>query len=211
MQNQKNRAQKRPQQAQGLPLGLPTREQILEFIQSADGPADKREIAKAFGLKGNEKIALKALLKDMVEEGRIDGKKTAYHRMGGVPKVTVLKVVAIEDGEAIARARELGGGGRGPATDAGREEGSRRAETRRPGAGAHRGRAQGLARFPDEEAARAHRGADGRGRNRPGRQGMARAGRQAGAPPPRPSPTSARPRRGSWCWPSGSASPSGRA
>ncbi|MEL7519681.1 MAG: ribonuclease R, partial [Pseudomonadota bacterium] len=84
------------------PEGMPTRQQVLEFIQSSDTPAGKREIAKAFGLKGQEKIALKRLLRDMAEEGLIDGKKTAYHRMGGVPKVTVLRVVEIEDGEPIA-------------------------------------------------------------------------------------------------------------
>ncbi|MXO64490.1 ribonuclease R [Altericroceibacterium endophyticum] len=82
--------------------GLPSREQVLEFIQTSDKPAGKREISKAFGLKGQERIALKRLLKDMAEEGLIDGKRTAYHRMGGVPKVTVLRVVDIEDGEAIA-------------------------------------------------------------------------------------------------------------
>ncbi|MEM7664480.1 MAG: ribonuclease R [Pseudomonadota bacterium] len=84
------------------PEGMPSREQIIEFIQSSDTPAGKREIAKAFGLKGQEKIALKRLLKDMAEEGLIDGKKSAYHRMGGVPKVTVLRVVEVEDGEPIA-------------------------------------------------------------------------------------------------------------
>ena len=84
------------------PEGMPSREQVLEFIQSSDTPAGKREIARAFGLKGQEKIALKRLLRDMAEEGLIDGKKTAYHRMGGVPKVTVLRVVDIEDGEPIA-------------------------------------------------------------------------------------------------------------
>lgn len=100
MNNKKDRAPRaRPH---GRPQGLPSREAILAFIQTADGPAGKREIAKAFGLRGQEKITLKALLKDMAEEGLIDGKKAAYHRMGGLPKVTVLKVVAIEDGEAIA-------------------------------------------------------------------------------------------------------------
>lgn len=84
------------------PSGLPSKEQVLEFLQTSDTPEGKRELAKAFGLKGQEKIALKRLLKDMAEEGLIDGKKTAYHRMGGVPKVTVLRVVEIEDGEAIA-------------------------------------------------------------------------------------------------------------
>jgi len=85
-----------------LAPGLPTRQQVLDFIKTADGPAGKREIARAFGLKGQEKIQLKALLKDMADEGLIDGKRTAYHRMGGVPKVTVLRIVAIDEGEAIA-------------------------------------------------------------------------------------------------------------
>ena len=49
--------------------GLPTREQIIAFITESDQPAGKREIAREFGLKGNEKIALKALLKDMSDGG----------------------------------------------------------------------------------------------------------------------------------------------
>lgn len=85
-----------------LPQGMPTAKQVLDFIQSSDIPAGKREIAKAFGLKGQEKIKLKALLKDMAEDGLIDGKKSAFHRMGGVPKVTTLKIIAIEDGDLIA-------------------------------------------------------------------------------------------------------------
>ncbi|MEY4160182.1 MAG: Ribonuclease, partial [Pseudomonadota bacterium] len=90
-----------PRKATSAP-GLPNRKQILDFIQNTPTPAGKREIARAFGLKGQEKIALKALLRDMAEEGLIDGKKTAFHRMGGVPKVTVLRVVDIDEGEAIA-------------------------------------------------------------------------------------------------------------
>lgn len=82
--------------------GLPTRQQILDFIAGSEDPAGKREIARAFGLKGQEKIQLKALLKDMAEEGLIDGNRTAFHRMGGVAKVTVLRVVETDDGEAIA-------------------------------------------------------------------------------------------------------------
>ena len=85
-----------------LPQGMPTPAQVLAFIQSSDTPAGKREIAKAFGLKGQEKIKLKALLKDMAEEGLIDGRKTAYHRMGGVPKVTVLRIIAVDDGDLVA-------------------------------------------------------------------------------------------------------------
>lgn len=82
--------------------GLPSRQQILDLIAESADSVGKREISRAFGLKGQEKIALKALLKDMAEEGLIDGNRTAFHRMGGVPKVTVLRVVEIEDGEPVA-------------------------------------------------------------------------------------------------------------
>jgi len=82
--------------------GMPTAKQVLEFIESSDEPAGKREIARAFGIKGQEKIKLKALLKDMAEQGLIDGRKSAFHKMGGVPKVTVLKIVEIDGNQAIA-------------------------------------------------------------------------------------------------------------
>ena len=82
--------------------GLPSRKQVLDFIAESAEPAGKREIARAFGLQGQEKIQLKAMLKDMAEEGLIDGNRTAFHRMGGVPKVTVLRVIEIDEGEAIA-------------------------------------------------------------------------------------------------------------
>ena len=74
--------------------GLPSRKQILDFIASSDQPAGKREIARAFGLSGQDKIDLKRLLKDMADEGLIDSSPgRAFHQAGGVPKVTVLRVV----------------------------------------------------------------------------------------------------------------------
>ncbi|MEI9849694.1 MAG: ribonuclease R [Sphingomonas sp.] len=79
--------------------GLPTRQQILDFITSSDTSAGKREIARAFGLHGADKIALKALLKDMADEGLIDAAPgRAFHKMGGLPKVTVLRIVDVDDG-----------------------------------------------------------------------------------------------------------------
>ncbi|KQR80943.1 ribonuclease R family protein [Sphingomonas sp. Leaf343] len=79
--------------------GLPTRDQILDFIAASDTPAGKREIARAFGLTAQQKIALKALLKDMADEGLIDSAPgRAFHKMGGLPKVTVLKIVDVDDG-----------------------------------------------------------------------------------------------------------------
>jgi ribonuclease R len=84
--------------------GLPSRQQILDFIASSDTPAGKREIARAFGLSGHDKIALKALLHDMADEGLIDASPgRAFHQAGGVPKVTVLRIVDVDDsGQAWA-------------------------------------------------------------------------------------------------------------
>ncbi|MCW3848989.1 ribonuclease R [Sphingomonas sp. LB-2] len=77
--------------------GLPTRQQIIDFISNSDTPAGKREIARAFGLHAQDKIALKALLKDMSDEGLIDSAPgRAFHKMGGLPKVTVLRISDIE-------------------------------------------------------------------------------------------------------------------
>ena len=82
--------------------GLPTRQQILDFISTSDTPAGKREIARAFGLTAQEKIGLKALLKDMADEGLIDSAPgRAFHKMGGLPKVTVLRVVDVDDSGTI--------------------------------------------------------------------------------------------------------------
>lgn len=83
--------------------GMPTRQQILEFIESSDQPAGKREIARAFALRGHEKILLKALLKDMADEGLVDiGPGRAFHKMGGVPRVTVLRVIEVDGDQPIA-------------------------------------------------------------------------------------------------------------
>src|SRR5919206_1761960 len=78
--------------------GLPSRKQILDFIASSDQPAGKREIARAFGLSGQDKIDLKRLLNDMADEGLIDHSRgRAFHQAGGVPKVTVLRVSQVDD------------------------------------------------------------------------------------------------------------------
>jgi ribonuclease R len=84
------------------PAGLPSRKQILDFIATSDQPAGKREIARAFGLSGQAKIELKALLNDMADEGLIDSAPgRAFHKSGGVPKVTVLRIVDADDSDNI--------------------------------------------------------------------------------------------------------------
>jgi ribonuclease R len=93
-----SRPSRSPRNRSREPVGLPSRKQVLDFIASSDQPAGKREIARAFGLSGQDKIDLKRLLKDMADEGLIDSSPgRAFHQAGGVPKVTVLRVVEVDD------------------------------------------------------------------------------------------------------------------
>ncbi len=85
------------------PGGLPTREQILEFIQNAQGKVGKREIARAFSIKSGARIALKRLLGEMAEEGSLTGSKKEFKKRGGLPPVAVLEVKGRdEDGDLVA-------------------------------------------------------------------------------------------------------------
>ncbi len=83
------------------PPGLPSAEQILQFIKSSREPVGKREIARAFALHGSDKIALKSLLKDMANDGLIEAPRArSLTPAGGLPKVCVLRVVD-HDGHSI--------------------------------------------------------------------------------------------------------------
>ncbi len=48
---------------------IPTREQIVEYLDLNPNNASKRDIAKAFGIRGDDRIILKALLKEMEDDG----------------------------------------------------------------------------------------------------------------------------------------------
>ncbi|MDT7934804.1 MAG: VacB/RNase II family 3'-5' exoribonuclease [Sphingomonadaceae bacterium] len=85
-------------------MALPSEDAILKFVAEHPGPAGKREIARAFGLTGPDKIALKARLKDMENDGLLErGPGRDFHKGGGLPKVSVLRVIEIaSDGQPIA-------------------------------------------------------------------------------------------------------------
>ena len=44
---------------------LPTKDQLRSFISESPTPVGKREIARAYGLKGDQRIELKELLRDL--------------------------------------------------------------------------------------------------------------------------------------------------
>ncbi len=83
---------------------LPTREQILAFIAEHPGETGKREIARAFGIKGAARIPLKAMLKDLAKEGAVESRHRKLKRPSDIPEVTVLEITGRDsDGELVAR------------------------------------------------------------------------------------------------------------
>jgi ribonuclease R len=100
------RDQKISKAAKRQPLngGLPTKQQIIEFLSSAQGKAGKREIARAFGVSGGAKIALKRLLAEMAEDGTLAGNKKDLREKGKLPPVTTLEVTGRDaDGDLLAK------------------------------------------------------------------------------------------------------------
>ncbi|MGD9667884.1 MAG: ribonuclease R [Hyphomicrobiaceae bacterium] len=85
------------------PDGLPTREQILDFVGQAKSKVGKREIARAFSIKGGARIALKRLLAEMTDEGLLTGGKKEMKKRGSLPPVAVIEVKGRDDdGDLIA-------------------------------------------------------------------------------------------------------------
>jgi len=83
---------------------LPSKQDIIDFLATATGEAGKREIARAFGVKGGDRIALKALLRDMADDGLIAGSRRKLTRPGVLPPVTVIEITGRDaDGEFIAK------------------------------------------------------------------------------------------------------------
>ncbi len=82
---------------------LPSREEILAFIAESPGKVGKREISRAFNIKGAARIGLKRMLRDMAEAGEIEGRRRDLRRPGDLPSVTIIKVSGIDDdGELTA-------------------------------------------------------------------------------------------------------------
>ncbi|MCS6986363.1 MAG: RNB domain-containing ribonuclease [Sphingomonadaceae bacterium] len=83
-------------------MTLPDRAQLLDFLARTSGEVGKREIARAFGIRGEERVALKAMLRDLEAEGLIaPGPGRTFHAAGALPRVAVLRVVPAEGGRAI--------------------------------------------------------------------------------------------------------------
>lgn len=84
---------------------LPTKDDILAFVKDNPGKFSKRDIARAFHIRGDQRIILKKLLREMSQEGLLDkGHKGRIHTDGDLPPVCVIEVTGLDRmGDLMAR------------------------------------------------------------------------------------------------------------
>jgi ribonuclease R len=87
--------------AGGKERRLPSETELLEFIRSAPGVVAKRDIAKAFNLKGADKITLKQMLKDLADKGHLEKRGRRVQDSAALPAISVLEVSSDKDGDLI--------------------------------------------------------------------------------------------------------------
>jgi ribonuclease R len=95
---------------------LPTRQQILDFLAENPGKVGKREIARAFNVSADDRLALRELLRDLERDGAVDrGHRKRLAPAGALPEVMVLDVADTNvDGELVARPVMWKGSGEPP-------------------------------------------------------------------------------------------------
>ena len=94
---------------------LPTKDQILEWISENPSQTAKRDIARAFGIKGADRIDLKRMLKELEADGHLQKRKKTYRDPDKLPPVSVLQILPADgDGDIFARPLEWQGDGAEP-------------------------------------------------------------------------------------------------
>ena len=94
---------------------IPSKAEILDWITAHPTLTAKRDIAKAFGIKGAARIELKRVLKQLEDEGHLSKRKKTYRERDKLPPVTLLQMMApTSDGDLFARPIEWQGDGEEP-------------------------------------------------------------------------------------------------
>lgn len=88
---------------------LPSKDQIRQWLSDNPGLSSKRDIAKAFGLKGDQRADLRRLLRELEEEGTVTKSARRFRPKGELPPVALLKVLKPDDaGDLFAEPMEEG-------------------------------------------------------------------------------------------------------
>ncbi|MFK7942680.1 MAG: ribonuclease R [Paracoccaceae bacterium] len=79
---------------------VPTRDELLAWLAENPSAGGKREITRAFGLKGSDRVALKELLNDLKADGLIERHRRNVRPAGLLPPVSVIRVTGTDaDGD----------------------------------------------------------------------------------------------------------------
>ncbi len=109
--------------AKPAPSALPTRAELLAFLSGQPAPngmapparVGKRDIARAFGVSGEDRTALKLLIRDLENEGEITRGRKTLSRQGRLPGMVVADIVERDrDGDLVARPIEWDDDGEPP-------------------------------------------------------------------------------------------------
>jgi len=92
---------------------IPTKAEILAWVAEHPGLNSKRDIARAFGLKGADRVELKRLLRELADEGHLEKRRRSFRDPERMPPVAVLEVTG-PDAEGDLWARPLEWSGEGP-------------------------------------------------------------------------------------------------
>lgn len=100
---------KKKEKKVSAPKALPTMEEVLEYLKSQSTPTTKRDVARAFHIKGNDRIHLKKILKDLKEKNEIQG-GSGGRKIGltdALPERVVVEITGLDSmGDLIARPLE---------------------------------------------------------------------------------------------------------
>ena len=87
-----------PDPKSGRPPRLPSKKEILAFVKDSGADATRRDIARAFGVRGEARAELRALLKDMEADGSISLKAGKRVKVAGeLPPVAPIDVMSVDD------------------------------------------------------------------------------------------------------------------
>jgi len=87
--------------------GVPGRGELLKFISDNPAHSSKREIARAFNIKGDDRMKLKANLRALKKDGLLDKSRGSFTKPGELPSVTVLDIVTRDrEGGLLAKPAE---------------------------------------------------------------------------------------------------------
>ncbi|MBV1868004.1 MAG: ribonuclease R [Marinosulfonomonas sp.] len=94
---------------------IPSKEEILNWISEHPTETSKRDISRAFGVKGADRIDLKRVLKELAADGHLEKRKKTYRDPDRLPPVSVLAVSQPDsDGDLYADPVEWNGHGPAP-------------------------------------------------------------------------------------------------